>query len=134
MPVTAQQIEQALREAIAPIDTLEVINESHLHAGHAGAGEGSHWRVRLITPQARRRGVEIIHRPGEDVACRAPRNKLVSILWNLIHNAVSVAQSGGHVEVWVEREGESLLFNVRDDGPGMDKATRERASGTAPGR
>ena len=51
MPVTAQQIEQALREAIAPSDTLEVINESHLHAGHAGAGEGSHWRVRLITPQ-----------------------------------------------------------------------------------
>ena len=83
--------------------------------------------VRLITPQARRRNVEIIHRPGEDVACRAPRNKLVSILWNLIHNAVSVAQPGGHVEVWVERDGESLLFNVRDDGPGMDKATRERA-------
>jgi len=48
--VTAQQIEAALRAAIQPLTTLEVINESHLHAGHAGAGEGSHWRVRLSAP------------------------------------------------------------------------------------
>jgi BolA family transcriptional regulator, general stress-responsive regulator len=45
--VTAEQIEAALRAAIAPLQTLEVLNESHLHAGHAGAGEGSHWRVRI---------------------------------------------------------------------------------------
>ena len=43
--VSAEQIEQALRAAIAPLQTLQVLNESHLHAGHAGAGEGSHWRV-----------------------------------------------------------------------------------------
>jgi signal transduction histidine kinase/CheY-like chemotaxis protein len=83
--------------------------------------------VRLITPQARRRSVEIVHRPGDDAACRAPRSKLVSILWNLLHNAVSVAQAGGRIEVWVESQGDSVLFNVRDDGPGMDRATRERA-------
>jgi len=47
--VTAEQIEQALREAISPLQTLEVLNESHLHAGHAGAGEGSHWRVRITS-------------------------------------------------------------------------------------
>ena len=45
--VTAPQIEAALREALAP-QQLEVINESHLHAGHAGAAEGSHWRVRIV--------------------------------------------------------------------------------------
>ena len=49
MTVTATQIETALREAIVPLERLEVINESHLHAGHAGAGEGSHWRVRLVS-------------------------------------------------------------------------------------
>ena len=47
--VTAEQIEQALREAISPLQALEVRNESHLHAGHAGAGEGSHWRVRITS-------------------------------------------------------------------------------------
>ncbi len=45
--VTASQLDQALRAAISPLQNLEVINESHLHAGHAGAGEGSHFRVRI---------------------------------------------------------------------------------------
>ena len=47
--VTADQIEQALRAAISPLQALDVMNESHLHAGHAGAGEGSHWRVRITS-------------------------------------------------------------------------------------
>ena len=49
MAVTAEQIEQALRSEIDALTALEVINESHLHAGHSGAGEGSHWRVRLTS-------------------------------------------------------------------------------------
>ncbi len=51
MSVTASTIEQALRAEIASFAELEIINESHLHAGHAGAAEGSHWRVRLTSPQ-----------------------------------------------------------------------------------
>ncbi len=45
---TAAAIEQALRAALSGIRLLEVINESHLHAGHAGASAGSHWRVRIV--------------------------------------------------------------------------------------
>ena len=43
-----QRIEARLRDAFAPT-RLEVINESHLHAGHAGDdGSGaSHYRVRI---------------------------------------------------------------------------------------
>ena len=40
--VSAALIDSTLRAAISPLQSLEVINESHLHAGHAGAGEGSH--------------------------------------------------------------------------------------------
>ena len=42
------EIRDALKQNFAP-QHLEVINESHLHAGHAGddgSGE-SHWRIRL---------------------------------------------------------------------------------------
>ena len=46
--VTADQIETTLRSALGPLQSLEVINESHLHAGHAGAAEGSHFRVRVV--------------------------------------------------------------------------------------
>lgn len=49
---TAQQIHQRLTERLAPT-ALEVIDESALHAGHAGAspsGRGSHMRVRVASP------------------------------------------------------------------------------------
>lgn len=46
--VSAELIDATLRAAISPLHSLQVINESHLHAGHAGAGEGSHFRVRIV--------------------------------------------------------------------------------------
>jgi BolA protein len=49
--VTQETIEQALRQAIQPLDSLEVINESHQHAGHPGAGDDTHWRVRFVSPR-----------------------------------------------------------------------------------
>ena len=50
MSVSADEIEAALREALAP-DSLTVVDDSHLHAGHAGAREGRHFSVRIVTPR-----------------------------------------------------------------------------------
>jgi BolA protein len=47
--VSVDQIDSVLRAALAPLQQLQVINESHLHAGHAGAGEGSHFRVKIVS-------------------------------------------------------------------------------------
>ena len=49
--VTEHLIEATLRAALAPAQQLEVINESHLHVGHAGAAEGSHFRVKIVSDQ-----------------------------------------------------------------------------------
>jgi len=46
MSVEAAEIERTLRAALAP-DRLEVQDDSHLHAGHAGAREGRHFTVRI---------------------------------------------------------------------------------------
>lgn len=45
----AQQIEDKLTEAFAPTE-LQIVDQSHLHAGHAGAPDGgeSHFRVRIV--------------------------------------------------------------------------------------
>lgn len=42
-------LRQKLTEALAP-ERLEIVDESHLHAGHAGAREGgeSHFRVTVV--------------------------------------------------------------------------------------
>ena len=46
MGVTSSEIEAELRAALQPL-TLEVVDDSHLHAGHAGAREGRHFTVRI---------------------------------------------------------------------------------------
>jgi BolA protein len=42
------RIETALRQALAPYH-LEVVDESALHAGHAGAGGGGHFRALVVS-------------------------------------------------------------------------------------
>ena len=46
----AETIRKRLEDALAP-EALEIVDESHLHAGHAGArpeGE-SHFRIRVVS-------------------------------------------------------------------------------------
>jgi BolA protein len=46
----AKRIREKLEGALAP-QSLEVIDESHLHAGHAGSRSGgeSHFRVKVVS-------------------------------------------------------------------------------------
>ena len=48
LDVTAERVEAALRAAL-PTTALEVQDDSHLHAGHAGAKEGRHFSVRVTS-------------------------------------------------------------------------------------
>lgn len=47
--IEPDQIAQRLQEALAPL-RLEIEDDSHRHAGHAGAREGRHFTVRLTCP------------------------------------------------------------------------------------
>jgi BolA protein len=46
--VTAEQLSAVLQDALAPLQ-LVVNDDSHLHAGHAGAREGRHFSVRVVS-------------------------------------------------------------------------------------
>jgi BolA protein len=48
--MTAEEIAARLRERLSPT-RLEVHDDSHLHAGHAGAREGRHFSVRITSPR-----------------------------------------------------------------------------------
>ena len=45
-----QMIRERLEQALQ-VEQLEIIDDSHLHAGHAGAkAGGGHYRVRIVSP------------------------------------------------------------------------------------
>jgi BolA protein len=46
-PPTTGEIRAALEQALAPL-SIDVVDDSALHAGHAGAREGGHYRVTLV--------------------------------------------------------------------------------------
>jgi BolA family transcriptional regulator, general stress-responsive regulator len=46
--VTAQRLQEVLQHALQP-SALDVQDDSHLHAGHAGAREGRHFTVRVTS-------------------------------------------------------------------------------------
>lgn len=81
--VSVAEIEAALKSALFPVH-LEVINESHLHAGHAGAGEGSHFRV--VIHSARFAGVPRVGRH------RLVYDALSDLIARGIHALVIVAE------------------------------------------
>ncbi len=61
MKADVAAIEEALRAGLAPL-ALSIEDDSHRHAGHAGAREGGHYTVRVrsarftgLTPIARHR-------------------------------------------------------------------------------
>lgn len=61
---TAAQLEAALQTALQPT-TLQVIDESGQHAGHAGAnglGYGTHFRVRIAAPAFAQQPRVVCHR------------------------------------------------------------------------
>ena len=48
MSISASDIQAELNTALLPV-SLEVQDDSHLHAGHAGAREGRHFTVRIVS-------------------------------------------------------------------------------------
>ncbi len=48
MAVTAEEIDTALRDALQP-QSLAITDDSDQHAGHAGAREGRHFSVRIVS-------------------------------------------------------------------------------------
>ncbi|MFH1149648.1 MAG: response regulator [Actinomycetota bacterium] len=62
---------------------------------------------------------------GECAVFKADREKLKSVLGNLVENAIKFSPDGSPVEVCVEAAPGGLLFSVCDDGPGISEEHAE---------
>lgn len=59
--------------------------------------------------------------PTEKLWVDADSARLAQILGNLLHNAAKYTEPHGQLSLTVEREGNDVLFRVRDNGPGISK-------------
>jgi BolA protein len=58
----AERIEARLAAALEP-SVVELVDESHLHAGHAGAASGgSHFRLKIVSPRFEGQRLVMRHR------------------------------------------------------------------------
>jgi signal transduction histidine kinase len=81
--------------------------------------------LRVFSPVATRRRVALVFDGSLEMGVRADPQKLRQALDNLVANAVKFTPRGGRVVVRVSREGESVVFEISDTGPGIPAAERE---------
>ncbi|MCB9746412.1 MAG: HAMP domain-containing histidine kinase [Alphaproteobacteria bacterium] len=81
----------------------------------------------LMRHRGQRRGVQLrVERSSGLPAARADATAVMQILVNLLQNALDASPRGAEVHVQVIREGGQLHAEVRDHGPGISEALRER--------
>jgi signal transduction histidine kinase len=81
----------------------------------------------LARLMAEKKGITLLVEPtGDARRVRVDMSKLQQVLLNLVGNAVEHSVSGQRVWVSSRWEGQSLVFSVRDEGPGIPPADQER--------
>lgn len=77
------------------------------------------------TTTSEERGVRLVVDPASEVG-RDESADLVTVLGNLVDNAVDACSPGGTVEVSLSRVDGGTVVTVQDDGPGIPEADRDR--------
>ncbi len=81
----------------------------------------------FFVPLARRKHIVIVFaEPPENLTLSFDPRRIFQVVSNLVGNAIKFSQDGGRIEVWIEREGQSIKFFVKDFGPGIPAADHER--------
>jgi len=149
LSVQARNLEQAaspekMRERIAPlkagIERARHLTEQllDLAKSEAGGGEGTksggEIDVALLArdliaqrlPEAGQRGLDLGLEQLAPATLRGSEAVLRLILKNALENALRYTPAGGEVTVRIAAEGEDVLIEVLDTGPGIPEAERER--------
>ncbi len=130
------EYERAIQEALDSTQRLRRLTEDLLAVARvvsdADAAEGIvelhelyQEAVGLVAAEAETRAIKISWR-GVNSRVLGRRGDLLRLLRNLLENAVRHAPAGGEVQVRCDEADGSVELTVRDDGPGVAEAERER--------
>jgi two-component system sensor histidine kinase GlrK len=62
----------------------------------------------------------------DHVVLRGDQDKLHAVVANLVSNAIKYSPDGGMISLALRREGEQVVFDVEDAGPGIPPGDRDR--------
>ena len=79
-----------------------------------------------LVPTALARSIELVLESPDSVHLIGDKGALHSIVTNLVDNALRYTGEGGHIQVEIASENDMITLRVRDDGPGISLADRER--------
>jgi len=79
----------------------------------------------MVTPLAKERGVQV-ELNLEDVAVHADPEAMSQVLANLLTNAISYNESGGHVAVELRPVDERVVLTIQDTGVGIPEEHRDQ--------
>lgn len=75
--------------------------------------------LEAIQPAAQKLNTQVSVALEEDLIALADAKALTQVLTNLLENAVKYIPAGGHVELVGHRQGQRVILDVCDDGPGI---------------
>lgn len=81
--------------------------------------------IELYEPLAEEKGVLITH-DVEGLMWQGDRDLLFQVFANLLDNALKFTSPGGAVKLTLSGQGGHPVFSIKDSGPGIDPADRER--------
>ncbi|WP_215781859.1 ATP-binding protein [Paludibacterium sp. B53371] len=79
-----------------------------------------------LLPLAESRQQDIGLQPGEDIVLTTSAFDLALLVRNLIENAIRYTPEGGRIDLVVSQQAQSVVIQIRDNGPGIAPDDRER--------
>ncbi len=81
--------------------------------------------LRHVSREARSHQIQVV--PTDDILLvRADGHLVVQVIVNLINNAITHTPAGSHIVIAADRNGDFVRVSIRDDGPGIPDAEKER--------
>lgn len=106
-------------------DYVESLRTSELGARGANVREAAAQAIERFAAAAELQAVSIAREVAAELVVAAARSRVVSVLANLLGNALDAMPNGGRVCVSARKEASGVVIRVADTGPGIAPEVRD---------
>jgi two-component system, NtrC family, sensor kinase len=124
-PLVGKLEEQSFRVARIVSNLLELARPSGIERQQVDMGAVVTGELAQMVGDSQSAGVEAAYIGPESATITGNRVQLELVVHNLLRNALQATPPGGRVEARLRTEGDTLVLEVADDGPGVPPELRE---------